>query len=168
MTVENDVYKLVITAPKVDDSGKYTIDIGGITCSAYLTVEGKVEVRGKNFVPQFGSIVLYSIVSEPDAVYSFVRQLPKKAEGYLNREYELECQVSSHKAPINWYKGEEKIESDGQRFEISKDLTGLCRLIFKGPIKEDNGEYHCKIEKQNVKTTCHLKFKGMNNDFREA
>ena len=51
MTVENDVYKLVITAPKVDDSGKYTIDIGGITCSAYLTVEGKVEVRGKDFVP---------------------------------------------------------------------------------------------------------------------
>ncbi len=41
MTVENDVYKLIITQPKLDDMGKYTIDIGGITCSAYLTVEGK-------------------------------------------------------------------------------------------------------------------------------
>lgn len=40
MTVENDVYKLIITQPKVDDMGKYTIEIGGITCSAYLTVEG--------------------------------------------------------------------------------------------------------------------------------
>jgi len=41
MTVENDIYKLIITQPKVEDEGKYTIDIGGITCSAYLTVEGK-------------------------------------------------------------------------------------------------------------------------------
>lgn len=40
MTVENDVYKLIITQPKVDDMGKYTIEISGITCSAYLTVEG--------------------------------------------------------------------------------------------------------------------------------
>lgn len=41
MTVENDVYKLILTQPKVDDMGKYTIDIGGITSSAYLTVEGE-------------------------------------------------------------------------------------------------------------------------------
>lgn len=102
---------------------------------------------------------------EADEVFSFVRQLPKKTEAFLNREFELECQVNSHKAPVSWYKGEEKIEADGQRFEISKDLTGLCRLIFKGPIKEDNGEYTCKIEKQNVKTTCNLKFKGMCNSF---
>lgn len=42
MTVENDVYKLVIAHPKIDDMGKYTIDIGGVSCSAYLTVEGKL------------------------------------------------------------------------------------------------------------------------------
>jgi len=41
MVVENDNYKLIISPPKLDDMGKYTIDIGGITCSAYLTVEGK-------------------------------------------------------------------------------------------------------------------------------
>ena len=105
------------------------------------------------------SIYLFDYL-EADQVYSFVRQLPKKAEAYLNREYELECQVNHHKAPVNWYKGEEKIEADGQRFEISKDLTGICRLIFNGPIKEDNGEYSCKIEKQNLKTSCHLKFIG--------
>lgn len=44
MTVENDVYKLIISAPKVDDMGKYTIDIGGVSCSAYLTVEGKTQL----------------------------------------------------------------------------------------------------------------------------
>lgn len=42
MTVENDTYKLIITQPKMDDMGKYTIDIGGVTCSAYLTVEGNI------------------------------------------------------------------------------------------------------------------------------
>ena len=40
MVVENDNYKLIISPPKLDDMGKYTIDIGGVTCSAYLTVEG--------------------------------------------------------------------------------------------------------------------------------
>ena len=94
-----------------------------------------------------------------------MKPLPKKAEAYLNREFELECQVNNHKAPVNWYKGEEKIEADGQRFEITKDLTGLCRLIFKGPVKEDNGDYSCKIEKQNLKTTCHLKFVGNCSSF---
>lgn len=101
-----------------------------------------------------------SIFTEADQVYTFVRQLPKKAESYIAREYELECQVSSHKAPVAWYKGDQKIESDGERFDISKDLTGTCRLTFKGPIKEDAGEYSCRIERQNVKTTCNLKFVG--------
>lgn len=97
---------------------------------------------------------------EADQIYSFVRQLPKKAEAYLNREYELECQVNHHKAPVSWYKGDKKIEADNEMFVIVKDLTGLCRLTFKGPIKEDDGNYTCQIDKQNLKTTCHLKFVG--------
>lgn len=28
-------------APKVEDTGKYTIEIGGVTSTAYLNVEGK-------------------------------------------------------------------------------------------------------------------------------
>ena len=40
MTVDQDVYRLTITPPKLDDSGKYTCEIGGITTSCYLTVEG--------------------------------------------------------------------------------------------------------------------------------
>ena len=103
---------------------------------------------------------LLSLLVEADQVYSFVRPLPKKAEGYLNREFELECQVNNHKAPVAWYKGDQKIEADGENYDISKDMTGLCRLIFKKPVKEDCGEYTCKIDKQNVKTTCNLKFIG--------
>lgn len=86
MTVEADIYKLVITSPKVDDSGKYTIDIGGITSTAYLTVE------------------------EPDLVFSFTKQLPKKTQGYFGREFDLECTVNNYKAPIVWFKGETQIE----------------------------------------------------------
>jgi hypothetical protein len=38
---ENDVYKLIISSPKVEDTGKYTVEISGIACTAYLDVEGK-------------------------------------------------------------------------------------------------------------------------------
>lgn len=38
---ENDVYQLIISNPKVEDAGKYTIDIGGITSTAFLNVDGK-------------------------------------------------------------------------------------------------------------------------------
>jgi hypothetical protein len=47
---ENDVYKLIISNPKVDDTGKYTIEIAGIACTAYLDVEGKsILVLFENF-----------------------------------------------------------------------------------------------------------------------
>jgi hypothetical protein len=41
MKNENDVYQLIISNPKVEDAGKYTIDIGGITSTAFLNVDGK-------------------------------------------------------------------------------------------------------------------------------
>jgi hypothetical protein len=86
MTIEADVYKLVIGNPKVDDGGKYTIDIGGVTSSAYLTVE------------------------EADLVFNFTKNLPKKAEGFFGREFDLECTINNPKAPIVWFKGDTKIE----------------------------------------------------------
>jgi hypothetical protein len=42
LVTENDVYKLIISNPKVEDTGKYTIEIAGISCTAYLDVEGKL------------------------------------------------------------------------------------------------------------------------------
>lgn len=37
---EGDVYQLIIMTPKVEDTGKYTIEIGGVSSTAYLNVEG--------------------------------------------------------------------------------------------------------------------------------
>lgn len=37
---EEDSYQLIIMQPKVEDTGKYTIEIGGVTCTAFLNVEG--------------------------------------------------------------------------------------------------------------------------------
>lgn len=34
------MYQLIIMAPKVEDTGKYTIEIGGVSSTAYLNVEG--------------------------------------------------------------------------------------------------------------------------------
>ena len=51
MTNEGEVYKLIITAPRVEDSGKYLIDINTQTCFANLSVE------------------------EPDPTYNFIKML---------------------------------------------------------------------------------------------
>lgn len=37
---EGDVYQMTILGPKVEDTGKYTIEIAGVSSSAYLNVEG--------------------------------------------------------------------------------------------------------------------------------
>jgi hypothetical protein len=49
LVTENDVYKLIISNPKVEDTGKYTIEIAGISCTAYLDVEGKLVNLNFNF-----------------------------------------------------------------------------------------------------------------------
>ncbi|KAG8239130.1 hypothetical protein J437_LFUL018920 [Ladona fulva] len=124
---ENDVYKLIISNPKVEDTGKYTVEIAGIGCTAYLTVD------------------------EPDPVYSFIRPLAKKTDGFTLHECIMECTVSNSMAVVSWYKGDQKLE-DGPKYEISKDLTGVCKLTIKSAILEDSGEYSCRIEKQDDKT----------------
>lgn len=118
--------------PKVEDTGKYTIEIGGVTCTAFLQVD------------------------EPDPCYSFTKPLKKKYDGYTKHETILECTVSSSMAIVGWYKGDKKLE-DGDRYSISKDMQGVCRLAIKESVFEDSGEYHCKLEKQPDKTTTQLK-----------
>lgn len=41
---ENDVYQLIISNPKVEDSGKFTIEIAGISSTAFLNVDGAFKV----------------------------------------------------------------------------------------------------------------------------
>ncbi|KAJ8886791.1 hypothetical protein PR048_013003 [Dryococelus australis] len=44
---ENDTYYLIINNPKVEDSGKYTIEIGGVSSTAFLNVEGSASNTSK-------------------------------------------------------------------------------------------------------------------------
>ncbi|ERL85176.1 hypothetical protein D910_02598 [Dendroctonus ponderosae] len=124
---ENDLYQLIITNPKVEDSGKYTIEIGGVHCTAFLNVE------------------------EPDPSYTFTKALKKKYDGYTQHEVELSCTVSNSLAIVGWYKGAKKLE-DGDKYQISKDLSGVCRLTIKNATFDDADEYSCKLEKQTEKT----------------
>lgn len=135
MTNEQDSYRLTIMNPKVEDTGKITIEIGGITSTAFLQVE------------------------EPDPTYNFTKHLKKTLTGYTKHEVVLECAVSNSLAIVSWWKGETKLE-DGEEFQISKDLSGVCRLIIKKAKFEDAGKYSCKIEKQTDKTNCELKIIG--------
>jgi hypothetical protein len=38
---EEDCYQLIITGPKVEDTGKYTIEISGVSSTGFLNVDGK-------------------------------------------------------------------------------------------------------------------------------
>lgn len=126
------MYQLIIWNPKVEDTGKYTIEIGGVTSTGFLTVE------------------------EADPTYTFVKQLKKSYSGYTKHEVLLECQVSSSMATVGWYKGANKV-SDGEKYSISKDMTGMCRLNINDCVLEDAGEFMCKLEKQADKTQTTVK-----------
>lgn len=130
---ENDTYQLIITTPKVEDTGKYTIEIGGVSSTAFLNVE------------------------EADPTYTFTKPLKKKMEGFTRHETTLECAVSSSMANVHWFKDNKKIESDDPRFLISKDINGNLKLIIKESVLDDSGQYRCQLDKQPDKTECGLK-----------
>lgn len=140
MINEQDSYKLVIFNPKVEDTGKYTIEIGGTSCTAFLQVD------------------------EPDPTYTFTKNLKKTLTGYTKHEVLLECAVSNSLAIVSWWKEDKKLE-DNDEFMISKDLSGVCKLIIKKAKLEDAGKYTCKLEKQTEKTECDVKIVGKNSLF---
>ena len=47
MSVEEDgfVHRLHISNPKMDDMGKYSCDINGVSTSAFLEVEGEMMIK---------------------------------------------------------------------------------------------------------------------------
>ncbi|XP_015183294.1 PREDICTED: twitchin isoform X5 [Polistes dominula] len=124
---EEDSYQLIILGPKVEDTGKYTIEISGVSSTGFLNVD------------------------EPDPTYTFTKPLSKKTSGYTKHECYMECTVSSNLATVSWFKGKTKLE-DGDVYSISKDMSGVCRLTIKSATIEDSGEYICKINKQTDKT----------------
>lgn len=121
--------------PKVEDTGKITIEIGGTTCTAFLQVD------------------------EPDPTYSFIKPLKKNISGYTKHECVLECTISNSLAIVSWWKEDKKIE-DCDDYQISKDLSGICKLVIKSCKFEDAGKYSCRIEKQPDKTETDVKIVG--------
>ena len=67
--------------------------------------------------------------TEADELFSFTKPLPKKAEGYLKKDFELECVLSSHKAIVSWYKGETKIEVKKQSLIPYLNQSKLSALV---------------------------------------
>lgn len=118
--------------PKVEDTGKYTIEIGGVVCTGFLTVE------------------------EPDPCYQFTKPLKKKYDGYTDHDLTLECAVSSSLAIVTWHRGEEQVK-EGKKYEISKDMSGVCRLTIKDCTFDDANEYSCRITKQTERTDTKVK-----------
>ena len=60
---------------------------------------------------------------------------------------------------MKWFKGkkEKEILSDDTRYEIDKDIIGVCTLKIKNPNKEDAGKYHCKIVGREKEKNCYTK-----------
>lgn len=48
MKNEGDTYQLIIFNPKLEDTGKYTIEIGGVVSTAFLNVDGKTHICNNN------------------------------------------------------------------------------------------------------------------------
>jgi hypothetical protein len=89
---------------------------------------------------------------EADPTFTFLRPLNKKYEGYANREVEMECTVSSGRAMVTWYRDDTPLQ-DGNEYDISKDMSGNCRLIIKKATLNHAGKYSCRIDKQKDETT---------------
>ena len=58
---------------------------------------------------------------------------------------------------MKWFKGSKEIPSEDSRFEIDKDIIGVCSLKIKDPTKEDAGKYSCKIVGREKEKNCYTK-----------
>ncbi|CAC5385763.1 unnamed protein product [Mytilus coruscus] len=85
---ENDdkKYRLVVNNVKLEDGGKYTLELNGVKSGAWLYVEAKA--------PHF----------------EFTQKLPEKFSQTKRKEVDLECFVSDPRARVKWFKNGEPIE----------------------------------------------------------
>lgn len=121
--------------PKVEDTAKYMIDIGGIQSTAFLNVE------------------------EADPSYTFTKPLKKKHDGYTKQELTMECTVSSSMANVSWFKDDKKLSND-DKYLIGKELSGVCKLVIRNCDFDDAGNYRCQLDRQPDKTETVVKMTG--------
>ena len=106
------------------------------------------------------ALTICTLTSERDPDYKFTKNLPKKCDGFTRHEIEFVCQVNSYKAPLKWYKDDEEISEDDDRFVITKDIIGNATLVVKRVTKADAGTYKCRIENTKLVTKCVLTVSG--------
>lgn len=128
MTSTGDLHVLEINDPKLEDDGKYVCQCLEVKTEALLTVDA------------------------PDPVYKFTKKLFKDLNGFTGRETILECACNSAKAPVKWYRGEDRLEI-GQKYFIEEDgQKKFLRIQNSDP--EDSGKYSCRIINTDEITTC--------------
>merc|ERR1711915_816830 len=118
---ELTIHQLTISKPMHKNMGKYTCTCNDIQTGAYLDVEE----------------------APPD--YHFTKNLPKQTSTTEGEELLVKCTLNTYKASVKWYKEKKEITSDDSRYEIDKDIIGVCTLKIKSPTKDDAGKYSCKI-----------------------
>lgn len=65
----------------------------------------------------------------------------------------MDVVVSLLQIAIQMYKFVSHVTQDGDKYDIAKEMSGICRLTIKDCEIEDSGEYSCTIDKQDDKTT---------------
>ena len=98
---------------------------------------------------------LYILEAPPD--YHFTKNLPKQLSTLEGEELAIKCTLNTYKAPVKWYKEKKEISSDDTRFDIDKDIIGVCTLKIKNPNKGDAGKYSCKIVGREKEKNCFTK-----------
>ncbi len=102
---------------------------------------------------------------EPDPDFRFTKMLPRKSESYTGRDYSIVCQVNDHRAPVRWFKGEQELpENKFERFLVTKDFIGNCKLTVIDPRKEDSAVYKCIIDGTKSVTKGAVKFEGRDKE----
>ena len=70
--------------------------------------------------------------------------LQKKYEQFTGREVVLECTTNHYKAPVKWYKGDNRIEPS-DKYQIDQDTLGKKFLRIQNCVITDSDEYSCRI-----------------------
>jgi len=128
-TSTGDLHVLEIHEPRMEDAAQYKCQCLETSCTAMLEVD------------------------KPDPVYKFTKPLQKRYEQYTGREAVLECTCNHYKAPVKWYKGEQKIEPS-DKYVIEQDTFGKKFLKIQNCTVDDTSEYSCRISpEEQTKTT---------------
>ena len=139
MTSQGDLHVLELNDPKMEDDGRYSCQCLEVKTEALLTVE------------------------PADPVYKFIKKLPKDLQAYTTRETVLECSCNSPKAPVKWYKGDQKLENS-KKYLIEEDQHGKKFLRIQDCEIADSDTYTCRINQEEF-TSCAVSVKDQSFKF---